>query len=63
VAIKVKQLRKWLGTLDDNELVCVDDGGLILESVRKPEIYIEVGGEPDEWGEEEGEYPWAGFPD
>ena len=46
--IAVSELRKWLSTFsnEDNELV-IGEGGLTLELAHAPEVYIEVGGQPE----------------
>lgn len=48
MAITVKELGDWLTTLQDDDLVAIDDGGLVLQSVENPEVYIEIGGIPEE---------------
>jgi hypothetical protein len=46
--ISIKELRRWLNTLDQNRSVAIDDGGLNLvevnENDEETDEYIEVGG-------------------
>ena len=48
MAMQVVQLREWLATLNDDQLVGVDDGGLCLRVVDDPEPYCEIGGLPED---------------
>lgn len=59
------ELRGWLETLPDDELVYVEEGGLSLRAYASS-AYIEVGGNPDEeeFEEEEERCPCdAGHPE
>lgn len=47
MAVTVKELKEWLATLPETELVGIDEGGLILET-ELSDAYIEIGGFPDE---------------
>jgi len=51
--IEVRELKQWLATLDDEDMVAIDEGGLTLEVVFIASLgnlgaYIEIGGKPDE---------------
>jgi hypothetical protein len=46
--IAVKELERWLKTLEKDDFVFVDDGGLTICSLGDRDAYIEVGGEPVE---------------
>ncbi len=48
MAMPVKEIREWLDTLNDDDLVGVDDGGLSLQVVDDPGSYCEIGGIPEE---------------
>lgn len=49
MAMTVGEVKEWLNSLDDDDLVGIDDGGLALVSVNNPEdIFIEIGGVPEE---------------
>ena len=48
MAMQVAELREWLATLTDDQLVGVDDGGLCLQVVDDPETYCEIGGLPED---------------
>lgn len=53
MAMSVAEIRDWLSSLSDADLVGVDDGGLCLRVVgREEEVWCEIGGlpegEPDE---------------
>lgn len=43
MAIKVDELMKWLKSLEPDDIVWIDDGGLTLET--RDGAYMEVGGE------------------
>jgi hypothetical protein len=40
-----QEIRIWLNTLDDDERVAIDEGGLTL--LAEGGDYLEVGGEPE----------------
>ncbi len=46
--MRVYELREWLQSLDYRDNVAIDEGGLSLVLVGEPEVYIEIGGEPEE---------------
>lgn len=46
MAMAAGELKKWLSHLNDEDQICIDDGGLALQLVDVPDIYIEVGGDP-----------------
>lgn len=48
--ISKKELLKWLDTLPAKADIAIDEGGicLIVPSIKASEVYIEVGGAPDE---------------
>ena len=46
--ISVTELKRWLETLENDDSVYVDEGGLTLCSEGDPEAYLEVGGERDD---------------
>lgn len=48
MAMTVREIKEWLNTLQDDDLVGVDEGGLCLELVGDPESYCEIGGIPEE---------------
>ena len=60
MAITKRELKQWLddisGYIGDDDLIGIDEGGLCLVGVNdfenpfspEPEIYIEVGGVPDD---------------
>lgn len=48
MAITAKELRKWLVTFADDDLVAIDEGGLEILLVRNQNIYLEIGGIPEE---------------
>lgn len=48
MAMPVRELRGWLDTLGDDQLVGVDEGGLCLVVAGDPEPYLEIGGMPDD---------------
>ena len=52
MAMPVSEIREWLDTLNDDDQVGVDDGGLCLQVVDDSASYCEIGGIPEE---EEGE--------
>ena len=41
------EIMEWLETLNDDDLVAIDDGGLCLCVVDDPDVYLEVGGIPE----------------
>ena len=53
MAMSVKEIKEWLNTLNENDAVGVDDGGLCLQSFNDPDAYLEIGGMPDEEDEED----------
>lgn len=44
MAVTVGELRLWLDQFVDSDDVGIDEGGLTLEQVGHPDIYMEVGG-------------------
>ena len=48
MTMEVREIKEWLDTLSDDDVVGIDDGGLCLQVVGDPEPYLEVGGMPDE---------------
>lgn len=53
MAMMVKEIKDWLESLDNGDFVGINDGGLCLEAVGDRNIYLEIGGIPqDEEGEE-----------
>jgi len=40
----VSEVKEWLNTLEDNEGVGIDDGGIALCSTDRPDAYLELGG-------------------
>lgn len=51
MATKVSELIRWLNTLEKDDIVWVDDGGLTLET--KDGAYLEVGGKIEFYDEDE----------
>lgn len=47
MAMSVGEIKEWLDTLDDEDEVGVDEGGLCLLVVDKPDTYCEIGGLPE----------------
>lgn len=48
MAVTVRELKEWLATLDENDLVGVDEGGLCLRvNEEHSESYYEIGGMPE----------------
>jgi hypothetical protein len=45
--MKASELKAWVATLDDDQIVGIDDGGLAIEVVGS-DAYIELGAMPDE---------------
>lgn len=50
MAITARTLKKWAKTLENDALVAIDEGGLILRLVDDESAYLEIGGVPDEEG-------------
>jgi hypothetical protein len=48
--IQVKEIMRWLSTLDHESYVGVDEGGLILLASRS-DAFLEIGGMPDPEGD------------
>jgi len=48
MAMTVREIKEWLNTLQDDDLVGIDDGGLCLEVAEDPGTYCEIGGLPEE---------------
>lgn len=48
MAIPVREITEWLEGLDEDQLVGVDEDGLTLQAVEDPDIYLEVGGIPED---------------
>jgi len=48
MAMLKQDLKKWINSIPDNSEIGIDDGGLTLQVVNHPEIYLEVGGIPEE---------------
>lgn len=48
MAISAKELKQWINSLPDGTSVGIDEGGLILQVSGNPEVYLEVGGLPEE---------------
>lgn len=44
--ILVSELKRWLGTLADDDAVGIDEGCSCLVSDQEEGVYIEVGGMP-----------------
>ena len=55
MAVTIKELREWLDTFEDENMVGVEEGGLTLEVVGLPQAYFEIGGVPEE---EDEDWPW-----
>lgn len=51
MSLKVSELMRWLKTLESDDLVWIDDGGLTLET--KDGAYLEVGGKIEFYEEKE----------
>jgi len=48
MAMKVIDIQDWLNTLDEDDEVGIDEGGLMLVAASDREAYCEVGGLPEE---------------
>lgn len=48
MAMKVSEIQDWLNTLDEDDVVGIDESGLTLVSASDPEAFLEVGGMPEE---------------
>jgi hypothetical protein len=48
MSISVKDLKQWLDSIPNSTQIGVDDGGLTLQVVGNPDVYLEVGGISDE---------------
>jgi hypothetical protein len=46
MAMTKTEVIDWLQSLDDDDLVAIDDGGLALVLVGNEDCYCEVGGVP-----------------
>lgn len=46
MAMAVNEIREWLNTLNDDDMVGINDDGLALEVVGEPGSYCEIGGIP-----------------
>jgi hypothetical protein len=53
MAMRVDEIMEWLKTLREDDLVGVDDGGLMLEVVDNSAEYLEIGGLPLEGDDHE----------
>jgi hypothetical protein len=47
MAIDANSIIKWLNSLPINTSVGIDEGGLALQVVDHPDVYLEVGGLPE----------------
>lgn len=48
MSISAKDLKKWINSIPDGTPVGIDDGGLTLQVVGNSDVYLEVGGLPQE---------------
>lgn len=50
-----KDVKEWLNTVPDDHLIAIDDGGMLLVDVdeKEDDVYLEIGGIPDEEEEPE----------
>jgi hypothetical protein len=48
MAMTVSQIRLWLSPLSRDQHVGVDEGGLTLRCVERPDLYCEIGGIPED---------------
>ena len=53
MAMSVSDVLRWLKTLDPDDEVAVDEGGLELISMKDPHVYLEVGGVPEDEDDED----------
>jgi hypothetical protein len=60
MTMSAKEIREWLETLREDDLVGVDDGGLCLRVAGNPAIYCEIGGICEEDEDETGSSERAG---
>jgi len=59
MAMTKQEIIEWLDSLEDDDLVYIDDGGLALCVVGMEGVYIEVGGYTEDEDEEDNRL-WEG---
>lgn len=47
MAIGRATLKYWVDSLKEGDEIYIDEGGLTLQSVKSPCVYLEVGGAPE----------------
>jgi hypothetical protein len=50
MAMRKEEVEAWLKTIPPETWIAIDDGGLSLVVVDNQDVYIEVGGLPEEEG-------------
>ena len=48
MSIKAEELKQWINSLPSGTSIGIDEGGLTLQVVGNPEVYLEIGGLPEE---------------
>ena len=48
MTIEAKELKEWINSLPSGTSIGIDEGGLTLQVVGNPDVYLEIGGLPDE---------------
>lgn len=48
MAMSKQDILNWINTIPDNSEIGIDEGGLTLQVINDPEVYLEVGGIPEE---------------
>jgi len=49
MSLSSNDIIQWLNSLPVGTPVCIDEGGLSLQVVNDPDVYLEVGGQPEEF--------------
>lgn len=48
MSLTAKELKEWINSLPSGTSVGIDEGGLTLQVVGNPEVYLEIGGLPED---------------
>jgi hypothetical protein len=48
MTMSIRRIKQWPNTIEKHPLVGVSEGGLGLQEVGNEDVYIEIGGLPDE---------------
>ena len=60
MAMVAKEVKEWIATIGDGDMMAIDDGGLTIV-VKGQRSYCEIGGIPLKEGTEELEDGWESF--